>query len=251
MAQLNYPRCLEHVLKWEGGYVDHPKDPGGATNYGITRATLAKHRGRPVSKADVKELSIGEAGQIYKPGYWDTVAADDLMPGVDLVAFDASVNSGPRRGAKWLQKALGVPADGKVGPVTISAAAKASAPEVVKRACKARMGFLQGLSTWRTFGRGWSRRVADTEAVALVMAATEPKQVVQEEQKKAAQQKTALRNATVGPAGAGSGVALSDLPEPAVIAVVAISVLLAVLLLIKSRQQADRVAALKNASEAL
>ena len=173
MTATNYRPCLDHVLRWEGGFVDHPKDPGGATNLGITRATLQRHRGRHVTVKDVRALQLSEAAEIYRAGYWMPVRGDDLPKGLDLVAFDAGVNSGPARGAKWLQAGLRVSADGRVGPQTLKAARNApDTVAVIQRACAARMGFLQRLGTWSTFGRGWSRRVADTEAAAVATVLT-------------------------------------------------------------------------------
>lgn len=167
----NFEACLAHVLQSEGGYVDHPSDPGGATNMGITIATLRTWRGRSVTKADVKALTRAEAAAIYRKNYWDAVRGDDLPRGLDLVAFDAAVNSGVSRGAKWLQSALGVPADGKVGPKTIAAANAAHKDAVIDRACDLRLGFLRQLGTWKTFGKGWTRRVESVRAAASKMAA--------------------------------------------------------------------------------
>ena len=167
----NFEACLAHVLQSEGGYVDHPSDPGGATNMGITIATLRTWRGRSVTKADVKALTRAEAAAIYRKNYWDAVRGDDLPRGLDLVAFDAAVNSGVSRGAKWLQSALGVPADGKVGPKTITAANAAHKDAVIDRACDLRLGFLRQLGTWKTFGKGWTRRVEDVRDTASKMAA--------------------------------------------------------------------------------
>lgn len=167
----NFEACLSHVLQSEGGYVDHPSDPGGATNMGITIATLRTWRGRSVTKADVKALTRAEAAAIYRKNYWDAVRGDDLPRGLDLVAFDAAVNSGVSRGAKWLQSALGVPADGKVGPKTIAAANAAHNDAVIDRACDLRLGFLRQLGTWKTFGKGWTRRVESVREAASKMAA--------------------------------------------------------------------------------
>ena len=167
----NFEACLAHVLQSEGGYVDHPSDPGGATNMGITIATLRTWRGRSVTKADVKALTRAEAASQYKKNYWDAVRGDDLPRGLDLVAFDAAVNSGVSRGAKWLQSALGVPADGKVGLKTIAAANAAHKDAVIDRACDLRLGFLRQLGTWKTFGKGWTRRVESVREAASKMAA--------------------------------------------------------------------------------
>lgn len=171
MTAANFKACLEHVFASEGGYVDHPKDPGGATNMGITISTLSAWRGSPASKADVRNLTRDEAAKIYRANYWNPVRGDDLPAGLDLVAFDAAVNSGVSRGAAWLQKALGVPADGKIGPQTITAANTALLSEAIRHACENRLTFLRGLSTWSTFGKGWASRVSRVQTEALAMAA--------------------------------------------------------------------------------
>src|SRR4051794_6510465 len=112
MARANFDACLAFVLEEEGGYSDMPGDPGGATNMGIARATLAAWRGAPVSKDDVLSLERDEAVAIYKTLYWNAVGGDDLPPGLDLALFDDAVNSGPRQASRDLQRALGVAVDG-------------------------------------------------------------------------------------------------------------------------------------------
>ena len=142
---------------------------------GITIGTLSQWRGRKVTKAEVKALTRDEAALIYRRNYWDKVRGDDLPAGLDLVAFDGAVNSGVSRGAKWLQAALEVQPDGKIGPITVSAANLADADDVIHRALDARLTFLRGLRTWATFGRGWQRRVDEVRATALRMAKPAPK----------------------------------------------------------------------------
>ncbi len=170
MAASNFDRSLAAVLRHEGGYVDHPKDPGGATNLGVTRATLARYRGRAVSKAEVKALTKAEAARIYRALYWDVIRGDDLPAGVDFAVFDYCVNSGPGRAKKTLQAAVGCRADGVIGPTTMAATHAHPAPDVIRAYCKRRMRFLEGLRTFAVFGRGWRRRVRETEALALEMA---------------------------------------------------------------------------------
>lgn len=165
----NFDRCLAEVLRHEGGWSDHPHDPGGATMKGVTLATYRKWK-PGATKDDLRQITDAELARIYRAGYWDIVRGDDLPAGLDLVAFDGAVNSGPARGAKWLQTGLGVTADGKIGPVTISAAHKAAPGVAINRACDARMSFLRSLKTWGTFGRGWTRRVEDVRSTALLMA---------------------------------------------------------------------------------
>lgn len=170
MAKTNFSACLAHVLASEGGYVDHPKDPGGATNMGITLATLQEWRGRPIAKADVRDLTRDEAAAIYRAKYWNKVKGDDLPAGLDLVAFDAAVNSGVYRGSKWLQQAIGAAADGVIGPRTLALANAVNTPQAISRSLRARKNFLLSLSTWPTFGKGWSKRLVSVEAAALKMA---------------------------------------------------------------------------------
>ena len=155
MAETRFELCLAHVLRHEGGYVDHPADPGGATNMGITLKTLA--RWRQVSpwwnlpKSEVKTLSHGEAGRIYRALYWAACRTGELPPGIDLAVFDFAVNSGPDRAIRTLQAALGVVVDGQVGLLTIAAARKADATRIIDAICDRRLGFLRALKTFPPF----------------------------------------------------------------------------------------------------
>ena len=181
-AAARFARCLDHVLAHEGGYADHPGDPGGATNMGITRKTLA--RWRKVSpwwklpKADVRALGRDEAARLYDAAYWQRVHGADLPAGLDLALFDYAVNSGPARAIKALQGELGVKADGWIGPLTLGALrariAAAGVGGIIVALCDGRLGFLQRLATFAVFGRGWSRRVAAIRAAALAMAGDFP-----------------------------------------------------------------------------
>lgn len=166
----NFETCLAETLRHEGGWADDPDDPGGATMKGVTIGTFAQFKGRKVTKAELRAISDADLRAIYRRKYWDKVRGDELPVGLDLVAFDAAVNSGPARGARWLQQALGVAADGKIGPVTLDAAQKADAGFIIERALNNRMAFLRGLKTWPTFGRGWTARVDAIRAAALRMA---------------------------------------------------------------------------------
>lgn len=147
------------VLASEGGYVDHPRDPGGATNMGITHRTLAAWRGEKVSKADVRALTRAEALEIYKAQYWDTIRGDQLPAGLDYALFDYAVNSGPGRAAKDLQRVLGVAADGIIGALTLAAIAAAEVKQLILDLCERRWAFVQRLSTFDAFGTGWRRRI--------------------------------------------------------------------------------------------
>ncbi len=161
--------CLAHVLRHEGGYVDHARDPGGATNMGITIGTLSDWLGRPATKAEVRALPKDIAAAIYHKRYWLPVRGDALGPGLDLAVFDYAVNSGPGRAVRTLQAALGVQMDGAMGPVTLAALAGRDRVALVQDICDRRMAFLRSLDTFDTFGRGWSRRVAEVEDAALAV----------------------------------------------------------------------------------
>jgi lysozyme family protein len=180
-AEERFARCLTLVLKQEGGYADNPKDPGGTTNLGITRKTLARWRNVSpwwdLPKAEVKALAVPEASRIYASSYWRRVAGEALPAGIDLALFDYAVNSGPERAIKALQASLKVKADGDIGPLTLEALkariAAAGAASVIAALCDGRLSFLQRLATFAVFGRGWSRRVAEIRTAALAMADVE------------------------------------------------------------------------------
>ena len=169
-----FERCLSEVLRHEGGYVDHPSDPGGATNMGITRETLARWRKvtpwTDLPKAAVQDLTLDEAGLIYRANYWNTAGAGSMPAGVDLALFDFAVNSGPDRAIRVLQGVLGVAADGEVGPVTLAAVQESDPRRLVNALCDRRLSFLQRLASFSVFGRGWTRRVAEIRAAALADA---------------------------------------------------------------------------------
>jgi hypothetical protein len=162
--------CVEITLAEEGAYSNHPDDPGGATQMGITQATLAAYRGRPVTVAEVKALTRKEALAIYKANYWTPIRCGDLPPGVDLCVFDFGVNAGPGRSAKMLQAAAFVTADGNVGPVTLKAVNSIPAKTMIARLADRRLTYYRGLGTFTTFGRGWTARVERVTAEALRMA---------------------------------------------------------------------------------
>ncbi|SCX96567.1 glycoside hydrolase family 108 protein [Microvirga guangxiensis] len=171
-ASSSFETALAQVLKHEGGFVWHPQDPGGATNFGITVQTLSRARGQPASAEDVHRLTMGEASSIYRRFYWDVLCADELPRGVDLALFDFAVNSGPRQAVMMLQRVLGVEADGLVGPITLEAVRRADAVDTIRRLTRRRLGFLSRLAIWPVFGRGWRRRVLHVEREAILLASS-------------------------------------------------------------------------------
>ncbi|PYE83778.1 glycoside hydrolase family 108 protein [Pseudoroseicyclus aestuarii] len=172
-----FDRALPLVLAHEGGYANDPADPGGATMRGVTQATYdAWRRLQGQAPRDVRALTGAELRAIYRRQYWDAVQADVLPPGLGYALFDAAVNSGPARAARWLQQAAGMPAqevDGVVGARTLAAVATHPPARLVEALCDRRLAFLRRLRHWPRFGRGWSRRVAEVRAQALIWAQDE------------------------------------------------------------------------------
>jgi len=162
----NYPQALKQVLKYEGGYVDHPKDPGGPTNKGVTQAVYDSWRKtQNLPTQSVRAIADSEVAAIYKNLYWDRISGDDLPAGVDFAVFDFAVNSGVSRAAKMLQSVVGVAQDGQIGPATIQATKAYVAMAVTNK----RLAFMQSLSIWSTFGKGWSARIADVKAQIVAL----------------------------------------------------------------------------------
>lgn len=241
MTATNYGACLDHEFKWEGGFVDHPSDPGGATNMGITIGTLSAFLGRRATKQEVRALKRETAAMIYKRNYWNVVRGDDLPDGMDLVAFDGGVNSGPSRGAKWLQQALGVTADGKVGSQTIArATAVNNGVAVIQRACAVRVGFLRGLRTWTTFGRGWGRRVAETEATAVAMYTRNPMRVQAEAPRATTASRADTGKAATTGAGGGGAAVIPEIPDYVTYGLIALAVFVAILFVTRAVQHKRR-----------
>jgi len=168
----NFRSALSHVLTHEGGWADHPKDPGGATMKGVTLMTFRRHYGKARTKADLRNITDDQLEQIYRDGYWNRCRCDALPDGVDYAVFDAAVNSGPRRSIRWLKSAVCDGGNGGMTDETVSRVLANSAESVVATACGARLSFLQKLRTWSIFGKGWSRRVEGVQSVALAMIFT-------------------------------------------------------------------------------
>jgi lysozyme family protein len=175
----NYERALPLFLKHEGGFVNHPKDPGGATNKGVTIGTLKRLKidvdGDGDSDiTDLRNLRHEDVARVYKLFYWDAVKGDLLPAGLDYAVADFGINSGPARAAKHLQKVVGVTQDGDIGPKTLAAVAARDPQDIINALCDSRLRFLKALKTWGTFGKGWNRRVAEVRAVGLAWAENGP-----------------------------------------------------------------------------
>ncbi|MBN8874496.1 MAG: glycoside hydrolase family 108 protein [Rhodospirillales bacterium] len=165
----NFDRCLAVVFAQEGGFSEDPADPGGATNFGVTLATLREWRNAEVTAADVRALTKEEATEIYRARYWLPTRCADLGPGIDLMVFDFGVNAGPSTAVKHLQRALGVTDDGSVGPKTMAALQAATARDLLGQLAEARLAYYRALPTFERFGRGWTNRTQQVLAAAQTM----------------------------------------------------------------------------------
>ena len=198
MAATSYDAALARLLQHEGGYTNHPDDPGGPTNFGITIADYRRYAQPDATAADVRAMPVDVAKTIYRKRYWDAQRCDDLPAGIDYAVFDYGVNSGIGRSGKVLRRVLGMPDEaGTVTDAVVAAARAADAAAVITAICNERLRFLKSLKTWDVFGKGWGRRVAEVEAAALAM--TQPRA--------AASPVSAKAGGAVAAAGAAAAVA--------------------------------------------
>ena len=161
----NFDECVKMLLHHEGGYVNHPKDPGGETNLGVTKRVYEKWGGTK----DMKDLTVEDVAPIYKKNYWNRCKCDDLESGVDWVVFDWAVNSGTGRSAKAIQKICGASQDGAIGPKTLALIKTQDTEYVIEEFGKIRQNFYESLKTFDTFGKGWTRRNKETTEKAIKM----------------------------------------------------------------------------------
>lgn len=162
--RVNLNAILKLSTRNEGGYSNHPRDPGGPTNHGITIGTLGAYMKRKATIADVKALTLDAANLIYETNYWKPIMGDELPTGLDYAVFDFGINSGPSRAIKELQKLLpGVAVDGLMGAKTLKAISEQDTATLIKALCHARIAFCKRLGTWKDFGRGWTIRVLGTD----------------------------------------------------------------------------------------
>jgi len=166
----NWELCFEMVLKHEGGFVNHPKDPGGMTNLGVTKKNWEAFLDQDVSESEMRALTPEKVKPFYKTNYWDKIRGDELPAGVDYAAYDLAVNSGIGRATKYLQEIAGVAADGVIGPKSMEAILACDPQQTADALCDMRLDFLKRLPTFDTFGKGWTIRVSDVKTRALTMA---------------------------------------------------------------------------------
>lgn len=149
---MNFNVAFERVIGHEGGYVNNPKDPGGETRFGISK--------RAYPDVDIKNLTLDKAKAIYRRDYWERIKATEYDGSIGFQMFDAAVNHGVKAANKMLQRAVAVSDDGIIGPRTLAAVDDMTPFSVVMLFNRERIKFYTGLSTWRTFGAGWSNRIA-------------------------------------------------------------------------------------------
>lgn len=254
MATGNFPACLKETLVHEGGWSDHPSDPGGATMKGVTIGRYREHYPN-ATKTDLRNISETDLQRIYRDDYWSKVSGDALPFGVDLSTFDYGVNSGPSRSVKALQAALGVKVDGRAGYETTKAAQFTDGKAVIQRICAQRRSFVQGLKTFAVFGKGWSRRIASVEArsVAMWLAAggalsKQARDTLKTEGKKAGKTAKTQDAAGGGTAATGGGAAIAVEPNWLLIAGLVVLAVVGLALILKARQNRDREEAYKAAA---
>lgn len=172
MSLGRFQACLPRILRHEGGYVDDPQDPGGATKLGVTLATARAYKldmdgDGDVDKADVKALAPATVAPVYHRGYWLASSADIAPTGLDYAVFDCAVNQGVGRAVKWLQQVAKVAPDGMIGPVSIRAIQAVDAGRAIKEFCRLREAHYRSLPTFGRFGKGWLNRLSEVQAKAL------------------------------------------------------------------------------------
>lgn len=170
MAADNYEEALKRLLAHEGGYSNHPSDPGGPTKFGITIHDYRKYMKPDASAADVRAMPLAHAQIIYRERYWNALRCDALPGGLDYAVFDYGVNSGVSRAVKVLRRLAGLSESAQMNDAVIAAVRRHDAADLVARLCDERLVFLKRLRTWPVFGAGWSRRVAEVRRAALAMA---------------------------------------------------------------------------------
>jgi len=179
MAASNWKQAFEQMLASEGGFTDDERDNGnklpdgrkGSTMLGVTQFNWEQHIGHQVTHDQMRKLTPADVEPLYKKTYWDAVSADELPSGIDYLVFDMGVNAGPGRSIKLLQSAVGVPADGGLGPITMKAVLAADPVELIEKFSQEKEAFYRSLASFKDFGKGWLNRVAAVKVKANSMLA--------------------------------------------------------------------------------
>ena len=163
----NFQECLDLVLKSEGGWVNHPSDPGGETNLGVTKRVWEEYVGHPVDS--LKKLTKDDVAPLYELKYWRPCYCEVLPRGLDFVVFSMGVNAGPGRSVKLLQQSIGCVPDGVIGPRTRELISSSNGSTLIAKFSETRREYYRSLKTFPIFGKGWLNRVDHEEAEALDM----------------------------------------------------------------------------------
>lgn len=218
MTAANYPNCLAITLAYEGGFSNHPADPGGVTLEGIIQRVYDQYRvehgkpKRPLSPSIRGTTEwINERNEIYRENYWNKIVGDQWPEGTDLAVWDCAVNSGPARSRQFCEALLGKSTIW--GPWAAAVRAKPDRTPFIKAFCAKRLAFLHSLKIWATFGSGWGKRVASVEANGVRMALNAMRLTPAEQKKQLereaadAKAKSAGHGKAAGGTTAGGGVA--------------------------------------------
>ena len=230
----NFDQSLRFTLAYEGGWSDHPRDPGGATMKGVTLATFQRYVGRKATKAELRAISDATLKSIYRGDYWNAVKGDTLPAGVDLSMFDYAVNSGPKRALDHDAPGRGLEPRARI-----------------KALCARRLKFLNGLKTFDVFGAGWTRRVNACEAKALKLAGArriELKAEAESSAQKAQIQRTAATANGAAGATASTGAAATGWPTWVIVLVAVAAAASVAYLLFRAWQQAQRADEMEGAA---
>lgn len=223
MAKGNFAVCLPFTLAYEGGYSTDKRDPGnwtgGKVRKGVLKGTKKGISAKAYPNLDIANLSDEQIAQIYDRNYWQAVHGDDLPFGVDLATFDAGVQSGPGRGIRWLQGAIGAGVDGNFGPETRSKLgyARVNGKTVINRICDSRIGFFHTLAIWTDYSNGLASRVAKCRGASLAMwlrysgrSAASQKDTLEQEAGTRAKTAANQNKVATGGAVAGGGTVTAD-----------------------------------------
>jgi len=164
----NFKACLDLVLKSEGGWVNNSQDPGGETNFGVTKRVWEEYVGHPVES--LKKLTKEEVAPLYELKYWRPCYGEILFRGLDLLSFSMGVNAGPGRSVKLLQQSIGLVPDGIIGPKTRELISASNSATLITKFSEVRREYYRALKTFPIFGKGWLSRVDHEETEALQMA---------------------------------------------------------------------------------
>jgi len=162
----NFKQALQCLLKSEGGFVNHPQDPGGMTNCGVTCKTWAEYCNKSIaqiSEAEMRSLNAEKVSQLYKENYWDVCKCDDLPAGIDYMVFDFGVNAGCARSKKILQRSLGVAEDGVIGANTLKALNSININSAINAFSLEKEKFYRSLKNFPAFGKGWLNRITEVK----------------------------------------------------------------------------------------